>query len=114
MTTAHFSMLDKIPKNPNKNSKVIIMLHGVGSNADDLFSLSEYFHEDDYVFSLNGPFETGPGGHAWYRLGYALGKPVYDIQEVNFGYEYILEFIEMIRQKYDLSSEQIYLFGFSQ
>jgi predicted esterase len=45
--------LSRIPKNPTKNSKCIIMLHGVGSNKEDLFGLSSYFSEEDYIFSLD-------------------------------------------------------------
>gem|GEM_PF-5412435 len=36
-----FDYLKKL--SPNKDAKIIVMLHGVGSNKEDLFSLESHF-----------------------------------------------------------------------
>ena len=106
--------LSHIPLHPTKNSRCIIMLHGVWSNESDLFWLKDQFHEDDYIFSLQWPFHLGSARYAWYRVDFSTGKPVYEIDDVMTGYSYITDCIKDITAKYQLSPEQIYLMGFSQ
>jgi phospholipase/carboxylesterase len=106
--------LSRIPENPTNNSKCIIMLHGVGSNQDDLFGLASNFPEDTFVFSLQGIFSLGAGRYAWYPVDFSTGKPVYQIEDVEKGYQYIRECIREITAKYNFTPEQVYLMGFSQ
>lgn len=109
----NFKYFKKIPKNPTNDSKVIIMLHWVWSNSDNLFHLSSHF-ENDYVFSLNWLFDLWNNAYAWYHLSYFNNKPIYNGSEVDIGYNYIVEFIEYIKKEYDLVSKEIFLLWFSQ
>lgn len=106
--------LSHIPENPTKDSKCIIMLHGVGSNQDDLFGLAPNFHEDTYVFSLEWCFSLGNDRYAWYPVDFSTGKPLYKTEDVERGYQYILQFIEDISQTYKLTPDQIFPMWFSQ
>lgn len=76
------NFLSHIPENPTKNSKCIIMLHGVGSNQDDLFGLASNFSADIYIFSLQGIFSLGAGRYAWYPVDFSTGKPLYKTEDV--------------------------------
>lgn len=107
-------ILSRIPESPSKDARCIIMLHGVGSNQDDLFGLAPNFPEDIYIFSLQGCFSLGGGWYAWYPVDFSTGKPLYNREDVEKGYEYILDCIKDITEKYQLSPEQIFLLGFSQ
>ena len=52
------SELDYNIKQPVKltaKSKTIIMLHGYGSNKEDLFSFSDYMIPDDLLISVHSP-----------------------------------------------------------
>lgn len=109
-----FKYLKKIPKNFTNDSKIIIMLHWVWSNADDLFSLSSYF-ENDYVFSLNWLHDLWVNSYAWYNMTYTNWRtPVYNSSEVDLWYRFIVEFIEYIKNEYNLWNKEIYLLWFSQ
>lgn len=103
----HSDYLKKLSHNPQ--AKTIIMLHGVGSNKDDLFGLSDSFDENTNIFSLNGLFDIGHGRHAWYHLSYFQGKPMYDTKEISQAHEYIVEFIDYIIATYHVSAESMYL-----
>ena len=109
-----YNFLSHIPENPTKNSKCIIMLHGVWSNQDDLFALTSNFSEDTYIFSLQWCFSLGSGRYAWYPVDFSTGKPLYSREDVGKGYEYILDCIQEIAGEYQLSPKQIFLMGFSQ
>lgn len=106
--------LSHIPSATKKESKCIIMLHGVWSNEADLFALKFNFSEHDYIFSLQWPFHLGGNRYAWYRVDFSTGKPVYEVDDVMIGYSYITDCIKDITAKYQLSSENIFLMWFSQ
>src|SRR5689334_5216886 len=96
---------------PAKN-KAIILLHGVGSNEADLFSLANGLPPDFYVLSPRGPFTLGAGRYAWYNVDFSTGKPVYNSEQEASSRKVIATFIAQVKQKYN--PDEIYLGGFSQ
>ncbi|MGE4444272.1 MAG: alpha/beta hydrolase [Candidatus Altimarinota bacterium] len=108
----NFDYIKKL--SPNKDAKIIVMLHGVGSNKEDLFGLESHFGEDYHIFSLNGLFDLGNKRHAWYHLNYTNVGPKYNPEEVGESYEYIRDFLAYIVETYQLKNENIFLLGFSQ
>lgn len=100
------------PKIKTDKRKGIILLHGVGSNEKDLFSLAEHLPDDFYVISARGPFVLGGDRYAWYNVDFSTGKPVYDAKQEKVSREIISTFIGQIKQHYLL--DDVYLGGFSQ
>ena len=45
---------------------LLVLLHGVGSNEQDLYSLCAQLPERYYVISLRAPYRMGPGAFAWF------------------------------------------------
>ena len=45
---------------------LLVLMHGVGSNEQDLFGLAPAIPEHFHVLSLRAPFRMGPGAHAWF------------------------------------------------
>ena len=45
---------------------LLVLMHGVGSNEQDLFSLASQIPDRFHVVSLRAPFRMGPGAHAWF------------------------------------------------
>lgn len=101
-------------KNNSSNSKVIIMLHWVWSNKEDLFWLSDFFEEEIWVFSLDWLFDLWHWRNAWYHLDFSFWKVKYDFNEVVLAWKYIVDFIDYIHEKYSVDYENIYLMWFSQ
>ncbi len=108
----NFDYIKKL--SPNKDAKIIVMLHGVGSNKEDLFWLESHFWEDYHIFSLNGLFDLWNKRHAWYHLNYTNVWPKYNPEEVWESYEYIRDFLVYIVETYQLKNENIFLLWFSQ
>ena len=48
----------------------LILIHGYGSNMDDLFSFSNYLPEQYTIISLQAPLESPFGGGAWYSINF--------------------------------------------
>ena len=100
------------PKGNSTKQKAIILLHGVGSNESDLFSLAEELPHDFYVISPRGRFALGAGRYAWYNIDFSTGKPIINSQQEASSREVIVTFIKQVKQKYNL--DEVYLGGFSQ
>ena len=62
----------KIYKPPQiKNDlNIIFLLHGYGSNEEDLFSLKDFFPLDYIVISLRAPIVIGFNSYAWYSINF--------------------------------------------
>ena len=45
---------------------LLVLMHGVGSNEQDLMDLAPQIPERFHVLSLRAPFRMGPGAHAWF------------------------------------------------
>ncbi|MEC5424217.1 esterase [Virgibacillus sp. C22-A2] len=93
-----------------KKYPVIFLLHGMGSNEQDMMPLVSGIERELFVFSIRGPIQQPPG-YAFFTIeGY--GKPQRD------GFEgainVIENFIEYAEEKYPIDADEIYLMGFSQ
>lgn len=104
--------LIKEPSFKSEKKKAIILLHGVGSNEDDLFSLADQLPKDYYIIAPRGRFTLSEGNYAWYQVDFSSGKPVYNKEQELQSRATILLFIEQIKEKYNF--DEIYLGGFSQ
>ncbi|SIQ98894.1 alpha/beta hydrolase [Pontibacter lucknowensis] len=92
--------------------KALILLHGVGSHEQDLFSLAPYLPDDVMVISPRGPIVLGEGRYAWYQVDFSSGKPMINAGQEEQSRELIREFISQVKAKYSI--DEVYLGGFSQ
>lgn len=114
-TTSNNMVLQYLVREPKVKSgkkKAIILLHGVGSNENDLFSLANQLPDEFLVISPRGQFTLGAGRYAWYNVDFSTGKPVFNADQELSSREVITKFVKQIKQKYDV--EELYLGGFSQ
>jgi phospholipase/carboxylesterase len=62
----------RIPHNVRDDARLILLLHGRGSNRHDLFSLAEQMPADAIVIAPEAPFPAAPWGYgpgsAWYQF----------------------------------------------
>ena len=100
------------PRIKATSRKAIILLHGVGSNENDLFSLADQLPDNLYVIAPRGPFTLGAGRFAWYNVDFSTGKPIYDAKQEVSSRERIQQFVAQVKQLYQLDA--VYLGGFSQ
>ncbi len=94
-------------KEINKDSKVLIMLHGRGGSAEDILSLSSYLNVKD--FSLLAPQATN---HTWYPFSF-LAPPSQNEPWLSSALQLLKELTENLYSK-GIPSENLYFLGFSQ
>lgn len=111
-TLAGLTYLVKEPTVKSDEAPLLIMLHGYGSNVQDLFGLSGYIPAKYRVLSVQAPITLSQGSYAWYHLDMAGGKPKYSFAEAEKSRKQIAQFIDEAKVKY--KSKQVHLLGFSQ
>ena len=94
-------------KELNKNSKVLIMVHGRGGSAEDILSLASYLNVKD--FSLLAPQATG---NTWYPYSF-LAPPVQNEPWLSSALGLLKELVNDLHKK-EIPAANIYFLGFSQ
>ena len=100
------------PKTTPVKKKAIILLHGVGSNEQDLFGLADQLPPDFYIISARGQYTLGTNRYAWYNVDFSSGKPVFDTKQEASSRAVIMHFVQQMKQQYHF--DEVYLGGFSQ
>lgn len=117
MTTAPLSLEHIIKPSSIKQGKapVLFMLHGYGSNEEDLYSFAEELTSEYCVISIRAPYRLEPFGYAWNAIHFdnEQGKWSDDEQAIE-SREKIVNFIQEACNAYYLDEDNITLLGFSQ
>lgn len=102
-------------KNSSEAPPAIIMLHGFGSDENDLFSFASELPDKYAIISLKGPIRMQPYGNAWYNIYFdnSQGKFSDDEQAIQ-SRELVLKCIDEIIEEYKIDKNNITLLGFSQ
>jgi len=93
-------------------SPALILLHGRGTNEDDLLGLADFLDPRFFIVSARAPyrFEEGLGGYTWFGLQ-EIGKP--DPQQFGEAYRQLAQFIEDVKTGYPVDPDRVFLLGFS-
>lgn len=103
------------PKIIHEKNPVLILLHGYGSNEEDLFSFAPELPDDSYVISVRAPYDLQPYGHAWYAIHFDADENKFsDNVQAKESVALIASFIEEIVKQYPIDTKNITLIGFSQ
>jgi phospholipase/carboxylesterase len=112
-TTLVLHYLVREPLVKSENPPVLMLLHGVGSNEQDLFSLANQLPDNYLIISARAPISLGGNSFAWYQVDFSTGKPVFNVEQEKTSRAILAKFITQIKEKYAVS-DKIYLGGFSQ
>ena len=110
--------LQYISREPNtisEKTSLLILLHGYGSNEEDLFSFATELPDDLIIISARAPQSLGFGSYAWYSINFTADQGKFsDIPEAIEARELIASFIDEIQEKYNITPNKTFLLGFSQ
>ena len=70
-------MLEHVSYIDSPESPTLMLLHGYGSNKDDLFSLQPYFPGMN-ILCFQAPKSLDQGGFAWYDIDWTNGTKIID------------------------------------
>lgn len=105
----------KEPSVINEDTSLLILLHGYGSNEEDLFSFANELPSNLIIVSARAIQNLGMGSYAWYSINFTDTQGKFsDIPEAITARETIATFIKEIQNKYNKTPEKTFLLGFSQ
>jgi len=103
------------PKVKHDKNPLLLLLHGYGSNEEDLFSFAPELPDDSYVISVRAPYDLQPYGHAWYAIHFDADENKFsDNEQAKESVAIIANFIDEIVKKYAIDAKNVTLIGFSQ
>lgn len=103
------------PKIRKEKNPLLLLLHGYGSNEEDLFSFASELPEDYYVVSARAPFDLSYGSYAWYAINFDADENKFsDIGQARASRDIIARFIDELVTNYAIDTENVTLIGFSQ
>lgn len=107
--------LVKEPKIKKEKKPLLLLLHGYGSNEEDLFSFASELPDDCYVISARAPFDMMYGSYAWYAINFDADENKFsDIGQARASRDIISRFIDELVSNYAIDKEDVTLIGFSQ
>lgn len=103
------------PLTQAENPPLLILLHGYGSNEQDLFSFAEELPKELFIVSAQAPYEMGFGGYAWYAINFDdVNGKFSDLKQARSSIDKIANFINEMKTKYNTNPDKTFLLGFSQ
>ena len=103
------------PASDQNNLKIIFLLHGYGSNEEDLYSLKEFFPSNYITISLRAPISLGFNSYAWYSINFENNIDRWiDTHEAISAKNIIINDILLHLKELAFANERVSLLGFSQ
>lgn len=102
------------PENITSSTPILFMLHGYGSNEQDLFSFRETLPKDWIIISFRAPRDTQFEGYSWFDINFNDPEDYIDVPQAKESLNAVLESILKIVNNYGLTESKVHLCGFSQ
>lgn len=93
---------------------LLLLLHGVGSNEDDLFGLAPYLDERFLIVSARAPVALDYGGYGWFRIDFTPRGLEADVEQAQESLRMLPGFIDELVETYGADGRRVYVVGFSQ
>ncbi|WP_341216632.1 alpha/beta hydrolase-fold protein [uncultured Wocania sp.] len=98
-----------------EQAPLLIMMHGYGSDENDLFSFANELPEELFIISVKAPYPLQPYGNAWYAINFDADKGKWnDNEQAKESLELIANFIDEVINNYPVNKNNVSLLGFSQ
>ncbi len=103
------------PKILKDKNPLILLLHGYGSNEEDLFSFASELPDEYYVISVRAPYDLMYGSYAWYAINFDADENKFsDHEQAKESRDLIAKFIDELVANYAINANNVTLIGFSQ
>lgn len=94
---------------------LLVLMHGVGSNAQDLFGLSDAVPSQYHVLSLQAPHPMGPNAFAWFMFSVAAdGTRQIDESQEQHSRALVAQTVAAASDQLGIPAERVIVGGFSQ
>jgi phospholipase/carboxylesterase len=96
------------------NAPLLVLLHGVGSNEEDLMGLARFLDGRFLIASLRAPLTIQDGAYGWYELEWTTDGINHDEEGAIAGQAAAETAIDRFVKSLDVDPARVYIMGFSQ
>jgi phospholipase/carboxylesterase len=100
--------------NTRESAPLLLLLHGVGSNEQDLIGLAPELDSRFFVVSARAPITLGHSSYGWYPVQFTPTGHIIDPDAAERSRMLILRFVDELADSYNIDRDRIFLMGFSQ
>ena len=93
---------------------LLVLLHGYGSDENDLMGLAPHVDSRFRVVSVRAPLLLEQGGYAWFPIELGPEGILVEFDDVAAALERLVDLIQELQKKHDASGGSTFLLGFSQ
>jgi len=95
-------------------SPLLLLLHGYGSNEQDLIQLAPELDDRFLVISPRAPEILGPGMFGWFPIEFREDGISVDPQLATLAQQKLLGFFDELLKTYPIDRSKVFIMGFSQ
>lgn len=106
--------IERRPTVEVEKPELFLLIHGYGSNEEDLFSFAQDLPDSAHVVSVRARYDIMYGGYAWYDISFDNNEKYMDIDQAKESREALVGFIDQIIAQENLDTDNVYIAGFSQ
>jgi len=115
MNDLSLEYLVKEPLTISDKTPLIFLIHGYGSNKEDLFSFANELQEEALIISVQAPTALPFGGYTWYSISFDADENKFsDPDEGKESIQKLNIFVDEVINKYKINTSKIFMTGFSQ
>jgi phospholipase/carboxylesterase len=94
---------------------LLVLMHGVGSDEEDLFGLTPYVPAQFHVISLRAPYVMGPGAYGWFEFTVSrVGDRVINEPQEAASRATVAKTVASAARQLGIPPERVVVGGFSQ
>ena len=109
-TTSLFYKVAPLHGSETTPRPTLILLHGRGTDENDLLDVSSSFDSRLLVVSVRAPYRFPYGGYTWFDLDEQNGI---NKDQLTQGCDALIQCLNEVQQKYPVDHQRLFLFGFS-
>ncbi|MDC1469859.1 alpha/beta fold hydrolase [Flavobacteriaceae bacterium] len=103
------------PSTLTEKAPLLVMLHGYGSDENDLFSFANELPEELFIISIRAPYSLQPSGNAWYAINFDAEQNKWnDNEQAMLSMQVLIDCIDLACDQYPVDKTNVSLLGFSQ
>jgi len=103
------------PSTLTEKAPLLVMLHGYGSDENDLFSFANELAEELFIISIRAPYPLQPSGNAWYAINFDAEQNKWnDNEQAMLSMQVLIDCIDLACDQYPVDKTNVSLLGFSQ
>jgi phospholipase/carboxylesterase len=105
----------RTPKTILEKNPLLLLIHGYGSNEEDLFSFASELPDHYYIVSARAPYDMQYGSYAWYAINFDADENKFsDHEQAKISRDLIATFVDELVANYPIDNQNVTLIGFSQ